>query len=172
MISGTKALEVIAELLLPVFPPYNPLVKKDWSGFAFDRNRYEDLAPSEVWLSLFSQHVFFYQPQMIFAVAKLQDGNDVKELVAPQLYALREYWDGNAKFLRDHYVLSEGGEWVVRLDQDVTLFAGRSSFMRAVANGAGGAEFIKKIMKHEFDDDAESSLGLKAYVEALTKGLT
>src|SRR5690606_438679 len=137
-------------LLLPVYPPHNPLIKQSWSGFAFDRNRYEDLAPTKVWCSLFDQHVRFYQQQPVVVVEQFQEVGDAKLLLPPRLHALRQYWNDDATCLRDHYVLSQCGEWVARLDQDVTLFAGRSSFMRAVAKGAGGVEFVKDVMMREF----------------------
>ena len=35
----------ISDTLRPDYPPMMPLLKPDWSGLAFDRNLYTDLAP-------------------------------------------------------------------------------------------------------------------------------
>ena len=42
----------ISDTLRPDYPPMMPLLKPDWSGLAFDRNFYTDLAPDFLWDAL------------------------------------------------------------------------------------------------------------------------
>lgn len=80
---------------------------------------------------------------------------------------LRAYWLRNGNFMHDHYVFAADGRWVVRLDQDVTLFAGNLAFIGRVVGILGGAEYAEQIMRRDLIGDTEDVVGLEAYVKGL-----
>lgn len=49
--------------------------------------------------------------------------------------------------MRDHFLFSRDGRWVVKLDQDVTLFAGDVTFLADVVARLGGVEHVEKMMR-------------------------
>jgi hypothetical protein len=169
----TMFADFIAESISPVLPPSNPLLKKNWGALAFDRNRYDDLAPSAVWEALFSEHGSSARhKEMIGLLSNTRLAQGYDPLVLPaRLESLQHYWSEDAKFLEDHFVFSLSSEWLVRLDQDVTLIAGDCNFLRKVVARLGGFESVWGAMIEEFDPDPTDSVGLRSYLEAITTQL-
>ncbi|UOV04601.1 hypothetical protein MUU75_16075 [Pseudoxanthomonas mexicana] len=126
--------------LSPSLPPANPLLRRDWIGMAFDRNLYELFAPQAVWEAWLKRHIDLFPGNASIEVVlerEIARDSEVHSL-SPSLDSLREFWRSNNNFLNDHYVFSESGAWIVRLDQDVTLFTGEQSFVSHVLIDLGG----------------------------------
>ncbi|PTA70644.1 hypothetical protein C9412_15875 [Stenotrophomonas sp. Nf1] len=90
---------------------------------------------------------------------------------APSLCSLHEFLTGDARFLTDHHVLSRSSEWVVRLDQDVTLFAAKVDFVSEVLARLGGLNDVMARMIEDFDPGAGDPAGLNGFLLEITKGL-
>lgn len=154
-------------------PPDSPIIASGWAGLAFDRNRYEDLAPVDVWRAWFN--VYNQQPSASHAIGVVsldevsRGENGVK--LAPSLASLREYWSADSRFLRDHYVFAPDFTWVIRLDQDVTLFAAQLEFMSAVVARLDGLDSVMERMVDDFDPGEGDPVGLTGFLLGITKGL-
>lgn len=164
--------EFIENCLLPVLPPKNPLRRDTWSGLAFDRNRYENFAPDDVWSALFSCHIdMAMEPKTVGVVPFSEVG--VKRAawveISADLASLQKYWTEDFHFLKDHFVFSLSQEWIVRLDQDVTLFAGDGGFMNAVVAKLGGSNRVTAIMEDDFSPGVTDEAGLRQYIKAITR---
>lgn len=160
--------DFIAGALSPATPPDAPLRRDDWAGMAFDRNIHEDFAPSQVWdawMSTASEVAATASLRAIRYSTYLLGG--VPEDVGEGLQALRSYWLSNGNFMHDHYVFSADANWVVRLDQDVTLFAGESTFMHRVVARLGGVASVEALVRADLIGDGEDVVGLGGYVEDL-----
>ncbi len=86
--------------------------------------------------------------------------------------SVRAYWDENANFLRDHYVFSLDKRWIVRLDQDTTLFLGRLEFMQSVTKRLGGIAEVRKMMDDDLIGGAVDVVGLGGYIDGLLDPLS
>lgn len=160
--------EFIAGSISDVTPPDMPFVRDDWAGMAFDRNMYEDFAPSEVWDAWLRATLEDDSATDICAIqysTYSERGAPVE--VGDGMAGLRAYWLRNGNFMHDHYVFAADGRWVVRLDQDVTLFAGNLAFIGRVVGILGGAEYAEQIMRRDLIGDIEDVVGLEAYVKGL-----
>jgi hypothetical protein len=168
-----KMRKFIEQVLSGELPPANPLKLKNWAGLAFDRNQYVDFAPPEFWASLFKIQRIVNGKERGIEVIQGMDAQRFSEVFRPTtLEDLRKYWTTDAKFLRNHYVVSEKEDWVVRLDQDVTLFAAVQSFASMVVNDMGGLEAVMCIMSDDFGVSENSdNLGLQGYLKEITKPL-
>jgi len=157
--------------LSPSLPPANPLLRRDWIGMAFDRNLYELFAPQAVWEAWLKCHVdLCLGNTSIEVVLEREIAWDSKvHSLRPSLDSLREFWRFNNNFLNDHYVLSESAAWIVRLDQDVTLFTGEQSFVNHVLSDLGGAEKVLNLMESDFSPDEPDSAGLNRYLKNLLR---
>lgn len=160
------------EALSTELPPASPLRLKNWVGLAFDRNRYADFAPYEFWKSLFEVQ-YAETDDGIDIVSKSSTTQDSSQhICARNLDDLRKYWTTNAQFLKDHYLVSAERDWVIRLDQDITLFAAKISFASVVVRKMGGFATVMNIMTDDFgiglhSDDA----GLLTYLRNITGSL-
>lgn len=67
--------------------------------------------------------------------------------------------------MRDHFLFSRNSRWVVKLDQDVTLFAGDVTFLADVVARLGGVEHVEKMMRRDLIGTAEDVVGLGGYVK-------
>jgi hypothetical protein len=165
--------DFIGSVLSPVLPPDNPLLRSNWAALAFDRNWHEALAPDDVWTALLSAHADrSIDPHRIGIISfdALQKGCEAC-FVAPRLDDLRAYWLADAQFLHDHYIFSPSYEWVARLDQDVSLFAGEERFLSAVVAELGGLDRLMERMQVEFDPGPGDPVGLARYLKAITAAL-
>jgi len=165
--------DFIGSALSPVLPPDNPLLRSNWAAIVFDRNWHKTLAPDDVWAALLSAHADrSTDPHRIGIISfdALQNGCDAC-FVAPRLDELRAYWFADAQFLHDHYVFSPSYEWVARLDQDVSLFAGEEHFLSAVVTELGGLDRLMERMQAEFDPGPSDSMGLGRYLKSITAAL-
>jgi hypothetical protein len=75
------------------------------------------------------------------------------------------------RFLRDHYVFSLSFNWVVRLDQDVTLFAAERDFMREVIDRLHGLNSVMERMTVDFDPGENDLVGLRRFLSDITEEL-
>ncbi|MNV29734.1 hypothetical protein D3C71_1209710 [compost metagenome] len=160
--------DFIANSISTATPPDVPFVRNDWAGMAFDRNMYEDFAPDEVWgawLRAMSEDAANVALCAIRYSVYAEGGLPVR--IEGGLKGLRSHWLENGNFLHDHFIFSSQGSWVVRLDQDVTLFAGNVAFLRRVIILLGGVECVEKLMRRDFIGDAEDIVGLDLYVKGL-----
>jgi hypothetical protein len=154
-------------------PPENPLVIKGWAALAFDRNLYEDLAPPDVWEAWLATHAELAGSDIAFRVLSVKDFNDglKASTVRPDMESLRAYWEKDASFLFDHYVFSPVSRSLVRLDQDVTLFAGEVEFVAAVVGRLGGIDRVMSMMIHDFEPGEPDSTGLQGFLNEITQPL-
>ncbi|MDG9845009.1 MULTISPECIES: hypothetical protein [unclassified Stenotrophomonas] len=83
------------------------------------------------------------------------------------LDGLRSYWLADGNFMRDHFLFSRNSRWVVKLDQDVTLFAGDVTFLADVVARLGGVEHVEKMMRRDLIGTVEDVVGLGGYVKGL-----
>lgn len=153
-------------------PPAHPLNNKDWAGISFDRNRHQDLSPTEVWESLFLEHlhnggrhieIFYRGPQ----------NSDFLTFIPPQMSSFREILDKGLFSVVEFYLASPTRDWLVRADYDVVLFCGTASFMSRVAKGAGGVSVIREKMNFDFFGGcAATAEGLDDYVRGLLKQIS
>ncbi len=160
--------DFIAASLSNATAPDLPLLREDWAGMAFDRNLYEDFAPNDVWgvwLSALSEH-FADTAMCAVRCSESSDGGNPVE-IERGLDGLRSYWLEDGNFLRDHFLFSRDGRWVVKLDQDVTLFAGDVTFLADVVARLGGVEHVEKMMRRDLIGTAEDVVGLGGYVKGL-----
>ncbi len=144
-----------------------------WAGIAFDRNRYEDLAPTDVWEAWLAVHRDLTGPDVNLCVESFMDlAKGVRpDLLPPRLESLREYWSDDARFLRDHFVVSRESEFVIRLDQDVTLFVAKASFLSNVVDRLGGIGSVMARMVDDFDPGEGDSVGLQCYLDEIVAPL-
>ena len=169
----TTISEFIAESISPAMPPSNPLLKINWGAMAFDRNRYEDLAPLAVWEALFAEHEESAREKNLMGLVSnkgLARGSD-PVVAKAGVKSLQRYWSEDSKFLEDHYAFSLSYEWLARLDQDVTLIAGERGFLRRVVERLGGFEAVWDAMIEEFDPGPNDPVGLEKYLESITVNL-
>lgn len=158
--------EFVEAFLLPVVPPENPLRCDDWAGLAFDRNRHEDLAPVNIWSAFFATHNSCASSPSeldIISAPDLAKGMPPVRIAAT-LESLLTYLTEDVRFLKDHYVASVSQAWIVRLDQDVTLFSGEAEFMCRVVGRAGGRGAVLAQMRDDFDPGSDDSAGLERYL--------
>jgi len=91
--------------------------------------------------------------------------------VEPDLDSLRRYWMEGERLLRDHYLFSSSFNWVVRLDQDVTLFAAERDFMREVIDRLHGLNSVMDRMIEDFDPGEDDPVGLQRFLSDITDEL-
>ncbi|MHC9086255.1 hypothetical protein ACYX7E_14685 [Luteimonas sp. RIT-PG2_3] len=153
------------------FPPENPLVLSTWTGMAFDRNLYESFAPDDVWREWLSTHLQDSVGSRSISVAKDCDIDDdaAVHVINADLLELLEYWKNDLNFMSDHYVFSLAGKWIIRLDQDVTLFAGDSEFVGRVVNRLGGCDAVLARMEMDFSPGDGDEIGLGRYLRGLLR---
>lgn len=154
-------------------PPDSPVIDKSWAALAFDRNRYEDLAPSDVWEAWLATHRELTDSNCrlwVMSVQQLNGGGSPLGLL-PNLDSIKEYWARDANFLSDHYVFSVSSKSLVRLDQDVTLFAATSAFVSKCVDALGGLDLVMSRMVDDFRPGDEDSAGLQAFLEGITRSL-
>ena len=173
MMSDSSAKLRLLAVLSDAQPPDNPIVVNGWAGIAFDRNRYADLAPTDVWDAWLDVHIRNSCPSDAIGIASLEDLAVGKEecRVEPSLDSLRRYWMEGERFLRDHYVFSLSFNWVVRLDQDVTLFAAERDFMREVIDRLHGLNSVMERMTEDFDPGERDLVGLRRFLSDITEEL-
>ena len=92
--------------------------------------------------------------------------------IKPDMESIRTYWSENDSFLRDHYVFSLDRRWIIRLDQDTTLFPGELDFMRSVVNRLGGVPAVRKMMSDDFIGGSDDVVGLGDYIDGLLAPLS
>ena len=163
-----SAKQFVTDALLPEYPPAIPLRRPHWAGLAFDRNRYTDLAPSEIWDALLHVHSAGAREVAVISSDDL-DAERSPVFLRADRAALMSYLGQDFRFTSDHYVFSSGQNWVCRLDQDVTLIAGEAQFMRQVVARYGGLESIMDVMIDDFDPGPTDSVGLQRYLMGLTQ---
>ena len=164
--------EFVSDALVADFPPANPLRKAHWAALAFDRNSYSDLAPSEIWDALLATHCSLCNESKIFVISAVDVALErLPAHISASRTDLMTYLQENFRFTSDHYILSPTQEWLCRLDQDVTLIAADSHFMRDVVNRCGGLDSIMGIMINDFDPDPSDSVGLRSYLHEITRGI-
>lgn len=163
--------EFIDGRLTHELPPKSPLIRSDWSALAFDRNLYETFAPANVWSAWFDCHArTSHDPGAIAVVSFAERGSkDDMRTIPPSLASLQKYWDEDARFLSDHFVVSPNPEWIVRLDQDVTLFAGQQAFVACVLSQLGGKEQAMAVMEDDFRPGEGDHAGLREYLRSLLR---
>lgn len=163
----------LATVIAEVQPPESPIVGLGWAGIAFDRNLYEDLAPADVWEAWLSVHRDLTGPDAVLCVESFIDleRGARPELLPPCLQSLRKYWSDDAKFLRNHYVVSQESGFVVRLDQDVTLFVAKVGFLSEVIGRLGGLGSVMARMVDDFDPGKSDPAGLQRYLDAIVAPL-
>lgn len=170
----TGWLKFIESVVLPTMPPDLPFATQGWAGMEFDRTVYEDLAPSvvwECWLAAHNEGVGY--PSGLGAI-RYRNASDVLSAahLKPSMDSIRAYWNENYNFLRDHYVFSLDREWIVRLDQDTTLFLGTLDFMRSVVDRLGGVAEVRKMMNDDLIGDVDDVVGLGGYLDGLLAPLS
>ena len=158
----------ISDTLRPDYPPMMPLLKRDWSGLAFDRNFYTDLAPDFLWDALLA-----FENGLEVVVISFGDLELDKKpaFVQPDRESLLSYLGCDFRFTADHYVFSQKQNWVCRLDQDVTLISGQTKLIQRLVDCCGGLEAVMKIMSCDFDSRQNDECGLEKYLINLTAGL-
>jgi len=144
-------------------------LRSDWAGLAFDRNRYADFAPADVWAAWIAEQTGESRlPDLkIIADDPRRPGARRAEEVLSSLPALRAYWGADSNFMFDHYVIPASRKWIIKLDQDVTLFAGESSFVYSVVDELGGYDNVMSRMEEDFAPGELDSAGLRRYLHAI-----
>ena len=162
--------QFVADALLPNNPPAVPLRLPHWAGLAFDRNRYSDLAPANIWDAIFKVQSCRASEVAVISSADVEwDRRPV--LVAASREALVAWLGAEGRFLSDHYVYSQAHDWLCRLDQDVTLIAGDVAFIRDVVANCGGLNTVMEQMLDDFDPGTADSVSLRRYLDELTRSL-
>lgn len=92
--------------------------------------------------------------------------------IKPDMESIRTYWDENDSFQRDHYVFSLDRQWIIRLDQDTTLFMGELDFMRSVVERLGGVSEVRTVMDDDFIGGFDDVVGLGDYIDGLLAPLS
>ena len=98
-------------------------------------------------------------------------GTDDVEVLSASLSTLREWWERDANFLQDHHVCAADFSWIVRLDQDVTLFTAGGHYMRRVVDSIGGLDCVMEMMRNDFVPGECDPLGLQLYLDGLVASL-
>jgi hypothetical protein len=106
----------------------------------------------------------------VISYEELRAGREPIRMIAT-LDALEKYWRDGMRFLSDHYVVSPSHGWIVRLDQDVTLFAGRHDFVAGVVRQIGGREAVEGRMAEDFDPGPDDEVHLGKYVKGLLRAV-
>jgi hypothetical protein len=57
MMTGCLRKLKLLSVLSDAEPPDNPIIANGWAVIAFDRNRYADLAPTDVWNAWLDVHI-------------------------------------------------------------------------------------------------------------------
>lgn len=173
MMTGCLRKLKLLSVLSDAQPPDNPIIANGWAGIAFDRNCYADLAPTDVWNAWLDVHIRQSRSSSAIGIASFEDLAAGKEecSVEPDLDSLRRYWMEGERFLRDHYLFSSSFNWVVRLDQDVTLFAAERDFMREVIDGLHGLNSVMDRMIEDFDPGEDDPVGLQRFLSDITDEL-
>lgn len=169
-LSPTAAwLNFIESIVLPTMPPDLPFAIQGWAAMAFDRTSYEDLAPDSVWECWMAVHNQAAGYPSGLGAVRYRNASDLLSGVhiKPDMESIRTYWDENYSFLRDHYVFSLDQQWIIRLDQDTTLFLGKLDFMRSVVDRLGGVAEVRKMMDDDLIGDADDVVGLGTYIDGL-----
>jgi len=164
------ALDFINSSLSNNLPPSNPLLRPDWAGLAFDRNRYGDFAPDDVWTAWLVADTDGSRLSDILQIIPedpRRQGRAGSAQVVSSLSALRTYWAADSNFMFDHYVIPASHKWIVRLDQDVTLFAGERCFVNAVVDKLGGYDNVMSQMEEDFSPGESDAAGLRRYLQTL-----
>lgn len=158
----------ISDTLRPDYPPFMPLLKRDWSGLAFDRNFHSELAPVFLWDALLA-----FENGLEVAVISFGDLELDKKpaFVHPDRESLLSYLCCDFRFTADHYVFSQKQNWVCRLDQDVTLISGQTKLIQRLVDCCGGLDSVMKIMSCDFHSGQNDECGLGKYLMNLTAGL-
>lgn len=137
-------------------PPEDPFARSDWIGVAFDRNRYEQLAPLEWWGALVRcSSVFLMEEEIIFVekdALSLLDDSGV-HAISNAKESVFNYFDQNDNFLRDQCLVGKSLNWACLLDQDVSLFGGEKEFMQKCFNEVGGRAYLRAKMRSDFIGD-------------------
>lgn len=159
--------------LSPDLPPANPILRPGWGGLAFDRNRYQELAPSNVWNALLEMHCSLTPGNCeIFSITYVQLASGAQpESIPATLPDLDKFWKEDVRFLKDHYIFSPTHNWLVRLDQDVTLFVGERVFLGRVIDKLGGLDVVMEKMVDDMDPGPTDSVGLQRYLDSITHPL-
>lgn len=151
------AIEFAESVFTGRFPHGNPFIRDEWIGVSFDRNRHEQLAPLEWWRVLVAFSKKKSHDQKIFAVEKTAEKTafpSSNEVIAAAIHhsekSIFEYLHEDARFLKDHYLVAESGEWACLLDQDVSLFGGDERFMETCFSEYGGRQLLLAQMRDEF----------------------
>jgi len=169
--NALEARGFIDSVLRGALPPAHPLKRKDWAGLAFDRNCHEDLAPTSVWLALFSAHVKF-NGDLVRLLHTDGEGRDKLESIAPNVEQLRSRLDDGLAFIANFFVFSPNENWLVRLDYDVTLFCGEVPLIKDVVINSGGLDAVRGAMVDDFYGGYErQAWGLDRYIERLLEPL-
>ena len=148
-----------AEMFTRLFPPADPFVRPDWMGVAFDRNRYETLAPAEWWDALSSSALLFAGDEALFAFPDdaRSTASDVVELLPHEVSSVYGYLGREGNFMKDQWIVGRSLRWACLLDQDVSLFGGDAAFMAKCFETAGGRERLLDMMRDDFLDVAPGS---------------
>lgn len=163
----------IESLLSSAQPPDNPLLNPGWAALAFDRNRYEDLAPTDVWRAWLETNLEFDRSEQGIEVVSMSnlDAGLKPQCIPADIFSIREYWREDARFLSDHYILSPQLHWLIRLDQDVTLFSAKIEFLRKFCDKAGGLDRVFSMMQDDFSPGEEDRAGLGVFLRSITVAL-
>jgi len=160
-------------LVSDALPPENPVVAADLGAIAFERNRYEDLAPTDVWEAWFTAHRSACGPSALVGIVSarelLSGGEGVK--IEAGLPSVRTYLFEEGRFLQDHFLFSPAMDWLIRLDQDVTLFAANVDFLQVVVADLHGLDGLMRRMVDDFDPGEDDPVGLLRFLSAITSGL-
>lgn len=174
-LSPTAAwLNFIESIVLPTMPPDLPFAIQGWAGMAFDRTSYEDLAPDSVWECWMAVHNQAAGYPSGLGAVRYRNASDLLSGVhiKPDMESIRTYWDENYSFLRDHYVFSLDQQWIIRLDQDTTLFLGKLDVMRSVVDRLGGVAEVRRMMVDDFIGGSDDVVGLGDYIDGLLAPLS
>lgn len=142
-------------------PPEDPFFCSDWIGVAFDRNRYEQLAPLEWWGALVAcSSIFLMEDEMLFV-----EKDSLALLHGIRMHAISNakesifnYFGQDDNFLRDQYLVGKSLRWACLLDQDVSLFGGEKEFMQKCFNEVGGRAYLRAKMRSDFIGDSAASV--------------
>lgn len=174
MADEIKLRSYLATVLTDAQPPDNPIVGAGWAGIAFDRNLHEDLAPTDVWEAWLGVHRDMVGPDAVLFVESLVSVDQAAArgaILLPNMESLRRYWMDDAKFLRDHYVISQKSGFVIRLDQDVTLFAANAGFLSKVIERLSGLGSVMSRMVDDFYPGEGDPIGLQHFLDEIVAPL-
>lgn len=152
-INNENAVEFAESVFSMQFPPNNPFFIETWLGVAFDRNRYEQLAPSKWWVALMSCSREMANEKQLFFLEKRPSKSSEQTIAVAIRNAeesICEYLDEGESFLKNQYLVGESGRWACFLDQDVSLFGGDQQFMSACFAEYGGRPRLLVQMREDF----------------------